>query len=59
MGVTMHYTQYLYLTTRVNKLRVENFENDAKKIKNKLFLFYVYNNHLRINNDFFFFNGQT
>ena len=39
MGVTMHYTQYLYLTTRVNKLRVENFENDAKKIKNKLFYF--------------------
>lgn len=39
MGVTMHYTQYLYFTTKVNKLRIENFENDTKKIKNKSFYF--------------------
>ncbi len=39
MGVTMHYTQYLYLTSRVNKLRLDDFETNKNRVKFKVFNF--------------------
>ena len=35
----MHYTQYLYLTSRVNKLRLDDFEINKKRVKFKILNF--------------------
>ena len=43
MGVTMHYSQYLYLTSKViNKRNVENNPNKKSKIFSFLFIIIVY-----------------
>ena len=38
MGVTMHYTQYLYFTNKVNLLRIKD-KYDQKKFFNKIIIF--------------------
>ncbi len=41
MGVTMHFTQYLYLTNHVQKSRVEQLENAEKQKKTNIYSFLV------------------
>ena len=41
MGVTMHFTQYLYLTKHVQKSRVEQLENSEKQKKTNIYSFLV------------------
>ena len=53
MGVTMHYTQYLYLTYKVCDLRYRENDNAKKqifsnKVYNYLGVIIVYNNYDRI-----------
>ena len=43
MGVTMHYSQYLYLTSKViNKRNIENNHNKKSKIFSFLFVIIIY-----------------
>ena len=43
MGVTMHYSQYLYLTSKViNKRNIENNLNKKSKIFSFLFVIIIY-----------------
>ncbi len=41
MGVTMHFTQYLYLTNFVSKSRESELQNEEKKNNNHLFNFFL------------------